>query len=679
MISLSTPVNQLYMVGPTYAAALKRIGIETIEDILYHFPFRYQDYSQVTKISLLQQGETVTIVGAIKSFKNIFTRRRFILQKAIISDETGEIECIWYNQKFLSTVLKPGRSIAISGKVSFSAGKYIFESPDYELVRDTAPLIHTAHLVAIYPETRGISSKWIRSRIASILHTIRPEITEFVPSLLLDQYNLLPLSAALEKIHFPANTADITAARERLAFDELFLIQLAASVRKNKWKQQSSPFQFDTKQKSKLRSFIQNLPFTLTDAQTCAVEEIIADMSRKVPMNRLLEGDVGSGKTVVAAIALYACCLSKHQAALMAPTEILAKQQYEAIRKFFAPYRYKIGFFSSSSKQKDDKKLDILIGTHSLLSLKKQFSKLGLAVIDEQQRFGVEQRATLREKGTNPHVLTMTATPIPRTIALTLYGDLDMSIIDMMPQGRRRVKTWVVPPHKRDAAYGWIRQQIQDSDYQHQAFIICPLIEESENLTSVKAAKVEYERLQKDIFPDLRIGLLHGKLKPKEKACVLQDFLEKKYTILVATALVEVGIDIPSATIMMIEAADRFGLAQIHQLRGRVGRSDVQSFCLLFTQAVSDHTMKRLQLLETIYNGPKLAEYDLKLRGAGQLYGVRQHGRSDLKLADLSDTELIQKTGQAAKTIIQQSFQQVKYPHLREKLQNYIIQSIAPD
>lgn len=669
------------MVGDRYGGRLQRLGIQTVEDLLYHFPFRYEDYSIVSKIGLLQEEESVTVMGVVKSFKNVYTRGRFVLQKAIIEDETGELECIWYNQKYLSTILKPGTPLALSGKVSHSSGIYKLKSPDYEIVRDATNLIHTARLVSIYPETDGVSSKWLRGKVDTVLKKLCPPIHEFLPQLILDKYDLISLKDALVKIHFPKSINDIQIAKKRLAFDELFLIQIAATLRRKKRQKYQSPFQFEYNTNyTALSSFIQKLPFHLTDAQSHAVQDILSDLTKTVPMNRLLEGDVGSGKTVVAAVALFACCLSGFQGVVMAPTEILARQQYESIQKFFSSYKYRIGFFSSSTKYKGSKKLDILIGTHSLLTLKKQFGKLGLVIIDEQQRFGVEQRGILRGKGINPHVLTMTATPIPRTIALTLYGDLDLSVIDQMPQGRKRVKTWVVPPLKRDSAYKWITKQIRSSGYKNQVFIICPLIEESENLITVRAVTVEYERLKNHIFSDFSVGLLHGRLKSKEKSNVLQDFLNKKYNILVATTMVEVGIDIPDASIMMIEASDRFGLAQLHQLRGRVGRSETQSYCLLFSDTENEYTLSRLKLLESTFSGPKLAEYDLMLRGAGQVYGVKQHGKMNLKLADFSNLLLINKTKEASELLLKDSSnKRVSYPHLRQKLQKYIIQNIAPD
>jgi ATP-dependent DNA helicase RecG len=418
---------------------------------------------------------------------------------------------------------------------------------------------------------------------------------------------------------------------------------------------------------------IKKLPFDLTGAQKRSVEEILNDLTAQKPMNRLLEGEVGSGKTVVGAIAMYVAHLNGFQSAFMAPTEILAQQHFKTISELLSPFKVKVELVTGTTK-KPSNDFNVLIGTHALVYKKVKFKKLGLVIVDEQQRFGVEQRSMIKEKGKNVHLLTMTATPIPRTVALTIYGDLDLSILDQMPVGRKIVKTWLVPPEKRTGAYDWIKKQIMEN--KTQVFIVCPFIEESETMVTVKAATKEFERLKNEVFPDLKLGLLHGKLKVKEKTEILKVFRDKKIDILVSTPVVEVGIDIPNATVMLIEEADRFGLAQLHQLRGRVGRSDKQSYCLLFTSSKNEITIERLKAMETLYSGAELAELDLKLRGPGQIFGTSQHGRQVLKVASFSDFALIEKTKREATKV----FAKIdKYPQLLKKTQQINLEHVSPD
>ena len=680
MLQLSTPVTALRMIGPVYANRLKRLGITTIGDLLYHIPFRYEDFSLVSKINLLQAGEKVTVIGTVASIKNIYTRHGKKIQKGIIADETGEIEAIWYNQPFLTKILLPAIRITLAGEVNWFGNKLVFESPDFEIIKPDTSLVHTGRLVSVYPETANVSSKWLRSRIASILYKFSPDIEEFLPPDIVKNFNLLGEKEAVYKVHFPQSHKEAETAKKRLSFDELLTFELIAQIRRKNWEIKKvgrkfliSPFI------DKIQSFIKNLPFKLTNAQRSANREILADLSKETPMNRLLEGDVGSGKTVVASIAIYATYLNGYQSILMAPTEILAHQHFQTIKKLLSPYKIKVGLLTATNKIKDGDNFHVVIGTHALITDKKFIKNLGLVIIDEQQRFGVAQRSKLREKGDNPHLLSMTATPIPRTIALTLYADLDLSVIDEMPKGRVRIKTWVVPPEKRSAAYNWIRQQILKSNHGEQAFIICPFIEQSETLTSVKAAKVEFQNLQTEIFPDLALGLLHGKLTEKEKNATLEKFAKTKLDILIATPVVEVGIDIPQATMMMIEGADRFGLSQLHQLRGRVGRSNTQSYCLLFTESTSEKTLARLKLLEREYSGPKLAQLDLTLRGPGEIYGIRQHGAFGLKIANLSDLSAVMESKKAVKFFMESDLSLSAFPLLRQRLQKYTIQDIAPD
>ena len=644
-MDLNTPITGASRSYKMYARRLAKLGIFKLYDFLFHIPFRYEDYSLISQINQIQAGELVTIKGRVEKIENSYTRRWKSLQKAKISDNTGTIDIIWFNQPYIPKALKAKDEVSLSGKVQQEKNGFIMISPDYEVILNNQT-IHTGRLVPIYPETKGVSSKWIRRQVFKILEELK-NFDDYIPAELIKNNNLIDLSSAIKAIHFPKNQNEAKKARERLSFDEMLKLHLSSLNRKREWqKEKIKPWNVGLFNK-KIADFIKSLPFELTVAQKRAVDEVLNDLNSDKPMNRLLEGDVGSGKTVVAAIAAYVAYLNGFQTAFMAPTEILARQHFKTLASLFLPLGIAVELFSSESKI--NRRFDVAVGTHALIYKKVKFDKLGLVVIDEQQRFGVEQRAMLRLKGQNPHLLTMTATPIPRTVALTMYGHLDLSILDEMPKGRINIKTWLVPPLKRENAYEWIKGKVKKEN--DQVFIICPLIEESENMITVKAAKKEFERLSSEVFSDLKLGLLHGKLKSREKEDVLSAFKNRRLDILVSTPVVEVGIDIPSATIMLIEESERFGLAQLHQLRGRVGRGNKQSFCLLFTSSTNPQTLKRLKAMEQIYSGPKLAELDLKLRGPGNIYGTMQHGIPMLKIASFSDLDLIQKTKEAAMQI----------------------------
>lgn len=673
-MDLQTPLRDAGGIHKKYSGRLEKLGIKTFEDFLFHIPFRYDDYSLISKIGNVQAGEIVTIHGTVIDITNEYTRSWKKLQKARVLDETGTIDVIWFNQPYLVNVIRKEDSISLSGKADWHLHKIVLQSPEYEIL-NSSPTIHTGRLVPIYPETRGISSKWLRRQIYKILQDNKQKLNEYLPYSIIKKSELISIDTALEQIHFPKTIKDAEKSRQRLAFDELFLLQLSSMERKSRWEKNltSNPYSI-TSHKKEIEQFWNKLPFVLTIAQKRVVGEIFKDLAGQKPMNRLLEGDVGSGKTVVSAITMFVTFLNRHQSVLMAPTEILANQHYKTITDLLSPFGIKIGLATGNSKIKD-KKFDVLVGTHAVLSKNISFNQLGLVVIDEQQRFGVEQRGVIRQKGKNPHLLTMTATPIPRTIALTMYGDLDLSILDEMPKGRKDIKTWFVGIEKRSAAYEWIKKQIKET--KSQVFIICPFIEESESMQTIKAASIEYERLKKDVFTNLKLGLLHGRLKAKEKDKVLQDFRDKKIDILVATPVVEVGIDIANATIILIEGADRFGLSQLHQLRGRVGRGDKQSYCLLFTESKSEQTRKRLKAMETSNVGAELAELDLRLRGPGEIYGTSQHGIKSLKVASFSDFALIEKTKKEAEKIFPEL---KKYPLLVEKLKSTMTnKQISPD
>ena len=533
-------------------------------------------------------------------------------------------------------------------------------SPDYELmVEETDSTFHTGRLVPIYPETSGFSSKWIRRKEKDAFEST--QINEFLPAKILEKYQLIDFKKALEFVHFPKTLEEAEIGRKRLAFNELLNLELKSQARKLNWNKNkvANKIKID---KNSMDEFIKHLPFELTNSQKDAVNTILNDLTKDIPMNRLLEGDVGSGKTVVAATGMFASFLSGYQSVIMAPTQILAAQHYETLLRLFnkSIKPIKIQLITSNTKKKDIKKADIYIGTHALLHDKISFDNVSFVVIDEQHRFGVEQRKKLIKKSASsasrqgtPHVLTMTATPIPRTVVLTIYGDMDLSVISEMPKGRQKITTWVVPESKRKGAYSWIESQIsclhRQANLKSQVFWVCPLIEDSdaETLQDVKSVTSEFLNL-KTIFPNLRIGLLHGRMKAAEKEKVLNEFKNHKLDMIVTTPVVEVGIDIPNATIMVIEAAERFGLAGLHQLRGRVGRGDKKSYCLLFTNFHSGKAYTRLKAMEVNHSGFELAELDLKLRGPGEIFGTAQSGFPELKIASWNNIELIKNAREAA-------------------------------
>ncbi len=647
-MNLSDPIRNLPGIGEVYAKRLKKLKINTAEDLLHHFPSSYQDFSQTTKIGLAKTEERVTVKGKVLKIKNHYRTGRKSFQRAIIADETGLIQTTWFNQPFLINTIKEGIKISLSGKVNLFGSLKTMTSPEFEIIR-SSPLIHTGRIISVYPETRGVSSKWLRSKIRVLLELFL--VKEFLPQTVLDQENLLTYSEALQKIHFPLKKTDYLRARQRLAFNELLLPQIKAQISKTFWQSKKLALVIESKTPA-ISSFLKTIPFDLTSAQLRAVKNILADLGRKTPMNRLLCGDVGSGKTVVAVVAAYAVYKNRFKTLIMAPTEILANQHYQVFKKLL-PEEVSIGLQTGVQK-KIPQKPDILIGTHALLFNKKSFKNIGLVVIDEQHRFGVTQRSALIKNNSSlfPHVLTMTATPIPRSVALVLHGNLDLSFLDQMPPGRQPVKTWLVPVEKRTNAYSWIKKQIRQN--QAQVFLVYPLIEESshETMKDVRAATTEYQNLKEKVFPDFRLALIHGQIKPAQREKIIKNFFKRKIDILVATSIVEVGLDIPGATIMIIESANRFGLAQLHQLRGRIGRNQQQSYCLLFaSQKLGQKGLRRLKILERIHLGVKLAKFDLKERGPGEIFGLAQHGFPEFKLAKLTDRLLLEKTKKWAKEL----------------------------
>lgn len=689
-----TPIEKLPGIGSYYSRKLKKLGIQTLEDLIYHFPFRYDDFSKIAQIQNVTPGENLSIQGVVWQIRNIRTRRGKFVTVATIADQSGTIEVIWFNQPYLTKTLKAGLQVSLSGKVQQDGNKIKLISPSYEIIRNQGPVtrdqesktlstgdwrlatdtIHTGRLVPIYPETEGLSSKWLRGKIAAILPAYLKTQKDFLPQKILESQKMIPLDLALTKVHFPQNYQDIKTSRRRLAFDELFLTQLMSQMRKRQWSEERSALKMHIP-KVKLASFIKSLPFALTGAQKKAIAQIIEDLKKPKPANRLLEGDVGSGKTVVAACAALVVHTNNFDTLLAAPTEILAFQHHQTLTKILKPFAISVGIWTGSKKQKGD----VVCGTHALLTTFKAERQVGLVVVDEQHRFGVAQRAKLfldQSEELTPHLLTMTATPIPRTLALTLYGDLDLSVLDEMPAGRQKIATFVVPNHKRAEAYKFIEKQIEESK---QAFILTPFVEPSETMSTVKAAIDEFEKLKTKFSSQVKLGLLHGRLKSKEKELVINKFRSNKIHVLVATPVVEVGIDVPNATIMLIESAERFGLAQLHQLRGRVGRGKHKSYCFLFTDSQAENSIKRLKSMEKIDVGFKLAEIDLKMRGAGEIFGFKQSGFEDFKIADFSDQELISAAQIEAKKLIESDSTFKKYPLLLKKLEGLKQQYSQPN
>ena len=655
---LSTKLGRVLRTTSKHLSLLESIGVQTVDDLLKYFPRAYADTSEYTKILDMRLDETNTVLGTIKSLHTIRTRTGKKLTKAIFQDETGSIEVIWFNQPHLQHYLPRNKEIVLSGKLKMTSGQLVLQSPSYEILNKYQDQVHTGRIVPVYPETEGLSSKWLREKIKPLMDEWAKLYEEYMPKDILKKEKLTDLQTAIKNIHFPESDEQLKKARERLSFDELFMLQLKVLSRKKKWQKAASKEKKAMEiKKDELNKLTDSLSCDLTNAQKRVVTEILEDLEKDYPMHRLLQGDVGSGKTIVAVIAALNAVLNGYQAVIMAPTEILAKQHYKSFLKLLKENSLNIQFISgsTSTSQKEEiiKQLktgtcDIAIGTHSLIQDKVGFKNLGLAIIDEQHRFGVKQRSKLKEIGKSPHLLSLSATPIPRTLAITVYGDQDLSIIDEMPPGRQKIITRIVPENKRQDAYRWIEDQVLKG---RQSFVICPLIDESDFL-EVKSVINEYDRLSQHIFPSLEVGLLHGRLKQEEKDEIMNQFKENNTNILVSTSVIEVGIDVPNATIMIIEGSERFGLAQLHQFRGRVGRGEHQSYCFLFTQNSSQESLKRLKSMEKHHSGFKLAEIDLEIRGPGEVYGVRQSGLPDLRMASLTDSELIARARSNAEELL---------------------------
>ncbi len=706
-------------IKPSLQKKLKKLGVKKIADLLFHFPHRYDDFSKIAFIKNIKLNENFCLQGKVLEIETRRTfRRNMHLTEAILEDKTGAIRVVWFNQPYINKYLKKGDNVYLTGRVVLGREGVYLASPAFEKVSKNQPL-HTGRLVPVYPETAGLTSRWLRREIETLLQKFAGKFPETLPEEIIKKEALMPFSQALSQIHFPKTLALAEKAKARFQFEELFLIQLYVLKEKMKLLQEKAaaiPLGLNL-----IKKLIASLPFRLTDAQKRSAWQILKDLEKPRPMNRLLEGDVGSGKTVVAAIAVLNTTKAGWQAAFMVPTEILAKQHFQEVSKLLRDFNLNIGLLTGREDKLISKKLknqvieisrqkllektrgkinphtkevevgiDILIGTHALIQDKVKFGRLALVVLDEQHRFGVEQRARLcqgygGQAKPIPHLLSMTATPIPRTLALTIYGDLDLSLIDELPKGRKEIITKIVAPEERPEIYRFVEQEIKKG---RQAFVICPRIEPANNeqrainneektknnsnilsWAEVKAVKEEYEKLSKEIFPRLRIGILHGKMALKEKQGTMQDFKNKKIDILVSTSVVEVGIDIPNASVMLIEGAERFGLAQLHQFRGRVGRSHYQSYCFLLTDSPSANTRKRLKALLTAKNSFALAEKDLQIRGPGDFLGTRQWGLPDLAMSGLSSIVLVNKTRMLAREILDKSPSLEHYTQLKQRLE----------
>lgn len=647
-----TDVMYMKGVGPKIAYKLNKLGIYTVQDLMLYFPKKHIDYSSRTLIRDLKEGETTTVFGYIKSVSAFNTQKKLSVVKVTVADESGRLDLSFFQAKSNRFMLERTKSqfpinagIMLSGKVKRNNydGKLTFDKPTYsimtgEFLEDKNSNLNIARIVPIYTVCEDLSIKVLRRAIFNAIQKYKDEIENVIPDFMREKIGLLDKKTAVEQIHFPESQELLEQARFSLIFEELFLIQLKMVRIREQNSHNHSALALKIKEKGLVKEFIDNLPFELTGAQKKAVNEILNDLNSDVPMARLLQGDVGSGKTVVATIMLLAGVENGYQGALMAPTEILAQQHYNNLQQWLSPMGISVGLFLGSQGKKIREKfrtdlrngqMNIAVGTHALIQEDVDFNNLGAIVVDEQHRFGVKQRNVLKKKSQNPQILTMTATPIPRTLALTVHGDLDLTIIDELPKGRKPIKTSLVTSHR--GVYELIQSEI---DAGRQAYVVYPLIEESETL-SAKAATIEAERLQKEVFPQYKIGLLHGKLKNDEKEQVMKDFKDKKYDILVSTTVVEVGVDVPNATVMLIENAERFGLSQLHQLRGRVGRNSLQSYCILHTSTKSQETRERLNIMTQTNDGFVIAEKDLQLRGPGEFLGTRQSGLPDLIISDI--------------------------------------------
>jgi ATP-dependent DNA helicase RecG len=711
-----TPPDQLEVAGrgTKLFSLLSNLGIRTAEDLLRHFPYRYDDFSRVTQVRDLCAGQTVAVEGVLKSVKAVRTwKSRMQLLEVVLDDGTGTIRAIWFNQLYLLKTLLPGSRMAIAGKVYEGKKGIYFANPAHELLDGIAGRsLHTRRLVPVYRETRGLTSRWIRILVDKHLESVKL-LRDALPKEVRDREGFMSLAEAMASAHFPKNMDEAEEARRRFRFEELFYWQMRFALeRRGRQAEKAHAIAFD---QTMIKKFVDCLPFKLTDGQRKTAWQILQDISKQNPMQRLVEGDVGSGKTIIAFLAVLETVKAGFQAMLMAPTEVLVQQHFANAKKILAPYHVKVGLATGTafcissehvgeiiekkiSRAKfitmlNDGEIQFAIGTHALISAGVSCKDLALAIVDEQHRFGVEQRARLVKKsadGISPHFLSMSATPIPRTLALGVYGDLDISRITELPPGRQKIETRVVLPPRRNEAYAFMRSEVEKG---RQIFVICPRIEQSsvpedqqatanskplgiemgapltaKPWSDVRAVKEEFEKLSKTIFPDLRVAMLHGKMKAKEKESVMKKFAAREFDIIVSTSVIEVGIDVPNATVMAIEGADRFGLATLHQFRGRVGRGEHKSYCLLLSDSAGAEANARLRALITARDGFELAQIDLELRGPGQFIGTVQSGLPDIAMEALRNPALIENAREDARRILEEDGDLKDHPLLAEKI-----------
>lgn len=672
MINLDSEVSQLPKTVGKTTQLLNKLGVKAVRDLLFYFPYRYLDFTVFKPIKDIKAGDTVTVRGKINTIASRFSfRGRMNLAEAIISDDTDSLKVVWFNQGYLAKTLQPGDEVLLAGTVSQYKTLQL-QNPIYEKYSEDST--HTGRLVPVYRTTENLYHRTIRSLVKQVL-PLATDVTDPIPKNILAKFRLPTLPEAIQQLHFPTSDTKLKQAQKRIIFDEIFVQQLAVQTHRQQLAHsQAPPIPTDI---ALIKQFLSTLPFTLTNGQKRALWDIVKDMAAAAPMNRLLEGDVGSGKTLVALIAALQAVSAGFQTVILAPTEILARQHYESIRNYLRNYPFVVALLSRNFQLANDQTLQktnlyqaiktgeasIIVATHAILQQGLDFQQLGLVVIDEQHRFGVNQRRQLvklsgQEK---PHLLSMSATPIPRTLALSLYSDLAISTLTELPGGRQTITTEVIDPEHRERAYALVKEQINQG---RQAFVVTPRVEDSDTST-VKSAKAEMERLQTEVFPRLRLGLVHGKLSGTEKERIMAQFYNRELDILVATSVIEIGIDVPNATVMIIEDAERFGLAQLHQLRGRVGRGQHQSYCYLFTQSGAPDSWQRLQQFSQIHDGFQLAELDLKQRGFGSLFGTQQTGW-DFKFSQYLTMNVLKLGQQAATELLKKDASLQKHPQLKK-------------
>jgi len=656
-----TSAQYIKGVGPDRVKLLRRLGIETIRDCLWYFPRRYEDRSNLRPISQLTLDEFQTIKAQVLTSSVFRTKRGITIFQLAVGDETGKLMCLWFNQPYMKKYFKNGDTVILYGKVHRSGGLKITH-PEYEIIREgttEADVIHTGRIVPIYPLVSGVNQRALRGIVRHCVEQYAHYVDDHMPTNIRARQRLLDMSSTIKNIHFPVNERQRGAARQRVVFDEFFVLQLALALKRYKIKsskkeRREMATQVDTEE------FFNNISFEFTASQKKVIEEIRKDMVSKRAMHRLIQGEVGSGKTVICAFALFIATINKHQGAIMVPTEILARQHYLTLSNIFPSMGVNVVLLINGMPKAEKEEAvaliesgeaDIVVGTHALIQKKIEFKDLGLVVVDEQHKFGVEQRLLLKTKSENADILVMTATPIPRTMAMTLYGDMDISVVDELPQGRRDVQTLWVEMSNRDYAYNFLKEQLKEG---RQAYIVYPVIEESVTLKSEGARKM-YETLSRETFKEYRLGLLHGRLSDEEKIKVMKEFKKGKVDILVATTIIEVGIDIPNAAVMIVENAERFGLSQLHQLRGRIGRSKFRSYCILVSDARTEESRQRLEVISTTDDAIKIAQEDLNIRGPGELFGRKQHGLPELQLGNVvTDIDILKHARKEAFGIIKQ-------------------------